>query len=87
VVFIGPKKQQMSGQGAYVRWFLPNGSMVALYVQVLTRGYSKSSVHLVVPRMSPVRFVEHTSALQTVAYVRLKVQIAPPVSLVTQSPN
>jgi hypothetical protein len=46
VLFIGPEKQRMSGQGAYVRWFLSNGSMAASYVQLLSKGYSK--IHPVV---------------------------------------
>jgi hypothetical protein len=37
---------------AYVRWFLPSGSMAASYVQVLSREYSKSSVRPMVPRTS-----------------------------------
>jgi hypothetical protein len=49
VLFIGPEKQRTSGQGAYVWWFLPSGSMAVSYVQVLSRGYSKSSIRLVVP--------------------------------------
>ena len=37
---------------AYVRWFLYSGSKGVSYVQVLPKGYSKSSVRLVVPRTS-----------------------------------
>jgi hypothetical protein len=76
VLFIGPEKQRTSGQRAYVRWFLPSGSMAASYVQVLSKGYSKSSVHSVVPCISPVQFAKRMSGcpprtpeLQTTAYV------------------
>jgi hypothetical protein len=75
-VFIGLEKQWTSGQGAYVRWFLSNGSMATTYVHVLTRGYSKSSVCPLVLRTSTcmvyracVQWSPHTSALQKAAYV------------------
>jgi hypothetical protein len=35
---------------------------VSRIFQVLPKGYSKSSVHLVVPHMSGVLFAEHTSS-------------------------
>jgi hypothetical protein len=47
-----PKKLQTSSQGAYVQWFFPSGSKATLYIHVLIRGYSKSSICLVVPRIS-----------------------------------
>jgi hypothetical protein len=46
----------------YVHWFLHIGPEGVSYIQVLSKGYSKSSVRLVVPPC--------TSALQTEAYVR-----------------
>jgi hypothetical protein len=52
VLFIGPEKQQMCGQGGYVQWFLSSGSKATSYVQVLSRGYSKSSIRPLVPCMS-----------------------------------
>jgi hypothetical protein len=52
VLFLGLEKQRAFGQGVYVWWFLLSGSMVDLYVQVLSRGYSKSSIRPVVPRTS-----------------------------------
>jgi hypothetical protein len=77
VLFIGPEKQWTSGQGVYVLWFLPSGSIAASYVQVLSRGYSKSSVRPVVPHTSTclvcrayVQWSPRMSALQIAAYVR-----------------
>jgi hypothetical protein len=101
VLFIGPEKQRTSDQGAYVWWFLPSGSKAVRMSRYYPEGiqkvayvrwshvrplYGLQSVRPVVP--------SRTSALQTaayvcpdLAYVRLKVQITPLVSLVTQSPN
>jgi hypothetical protein len=101
MLFIGPEKQRTSSQGAYIRWFLPSGSMVASYVQVLSRGYSKSSVRPVVPhtsactvcrayiqRSSPyVCTTDNSIRPPNLAYICLKVQITPLTSLVTQNPN
>jgi hypothetical protein len=46
---------------AYVRWFLHNGPKSVSYIQVLPKGYSKSSVCPVVHVCLLVRFAEHTS--------------------------
>ena len=76
-VFIGPKssgrptKGRMSNSSCLAVQRLPHMSRYQL------AGISKSSVHLVVPRTSALRFAEHTSsgpsrtsALQTAAYIR-----------------
>jgi hypothetical protein len=61
VLFIDPEKRWTSGQWAYVRWFLPSGPKASPYVQVLSRGYSKSSVCQWSHIHPPVRFAERTS--------------------------
>jgi hypothetical protein len=100
-LFIGQKEQRTSGQEADIQWFLPSGSIATSYVQVLSRGYLKSSVRLVVPCMSTctvcrvyvqwsppyIRTTDSSIRPPDLAYVRPKVQITPLVSLVTQSPN
>ena len=48
-------------KGAYVRWFVPSGPNAVLYVQILTRGYSKNSVYPVLWRTSVVRFAKRMS--------------------------
>jgi hypothetical protein len=45
----------------YVRWSVHIGPKGVSYVQVLPKGYTKSSVRLVIPRTSGVLFVERTS--------------------------
>jgi hypothetical protein len=73
VVFIDPEKQRTSGQGAYVQWFLPSGLMVTSYIQVLIKGYSKSSICLVVPPIPYVRTTDISIYPPNLAYVRQKV--------------
>ena len=55
---------------AYVRYYLPSGSKVASYVQVLTRGNPKSRIRMVVSLRTHVcvLFVEYDVLL--VGYVR-----------------
>ena len=101
VVFIGPKKQRTSSQGAYI-WHLYTAVQRMLRTsRYYPEGIPKSSVRPVLWRMSSVRFVERTSGgpplyvrttdntvrLSNLAYIRPKVQIALLASLVTQNPN
>jgi hypothetical protein len=60
-----PTLRQSSGRPAtlvYVRWSVHIGPKGASYVQVLPKGYSKSSVRLMVPHTSGVLFAERTSS-------------------------
>jgi hypothetical protein len=76
-LFIEKIHHQLPDRAAYVRWSVHVGPKSVSYVQVLPKGYTKSSVRPVVPRTSGVLFQSicpvvphHTSTLQTEAYVR-----------------
>ena len=69
-VFIGDKRSLHLVLGAYVRELFTNGPKAALYVLVLSKGYSKSSVHTVLWSI-------HSCTIHRVQYIIVSVCITP----------